>query len=56
LPGDVIAWDLTGKGLWHIGVVISGDGAFVHNIGGGQVVDRGLFQWKVIGHYRFAPR
>jgi uncharacterized protein YijF (DUF1287 family) len=55
LPGDVIAWDLTGKGLWHIGLVISGDGAFVHNIGGGQVLDRGLFQWKVIGHYRFAP-
>jgi len=55
-PGDVIAWDLTGRGLWHIGIVIGDDGAFVHNIGGGQVADRGLFQWKVIGHYRFAPK
>lgn len=53
-PGDVVAWDLNGKGLWHVGIVVSDD-AFVHNIGGGQVIDRGLFQWKMIGHYRYHP-
>lgn len=54
LPGDLVAWDLNGRGLWHIGVVI-GEDRFVHNIGGGQVADNGLFQWKVIGHYRYRP-
>lgn len=54
LPGDLVAWDLNGRGLWHIGVII-GEDRFVHNIGGGQVADRGLFQWKVIGHYRYRP-
>ncbi len=54
LPGDLVAWDLNGKGLWHIGVVV-GENAFVHNIGAGPVLDHGLFQWKVIGHYRYRP-
>lgn len=54
LPGDLVAWDLNNKSLWHIGMVV-GDDTFVHNIGGGPVLDRGLFQWKIIGHYRFQP-
>ena len=33
LPGDLVAWDLNGNGLWHIGVVVAKD-RFVHNIGG----------------------
>ncbi len=53
-PGDLVAWDLNRKGLWHIGVVV-GEDTFVHNIGAGPVLDRGLFQWKVIGHYRYRP-
>jgi hypothetical protein len=52
--GDLIAWDLTGNGLWHIGVVVGPD-TFVHNIGAGPVIDSGTDQWKIVGHYRFHP-
>ncbi|MDF1659817.1 MAG: DUF1287 domain-containing protein [Verrucomicrobiales bacterium] len=52
LPGDLVAWDLTGKGLWHIGVVTGAD-TFVHNIGSGPVTESGIRQWKIIGHYRW---
>ncbi len=54
LPGDLVAWDLTGSGLWHIGIV-TGKDEFVHNIGGGPVKDRGIERWKVVGHYRYHP-
>lgn len=54
LPGDLVAWDLTGNGLWHIGVVVGTD-EFVHNIGAGPEITRGIDQWQVIGHYRFQP-
>ena len=52
--GDLIVWDLTGNGLWHIGVVVGPD-KFVHNIGAGPVQDSGINQWKIVGHYRFHP-
>ncbi|MCB1229695.1 MAG: DUF1287 domain-containing protein [Verrucomicrobiae bacterium] len=52
--GDLVAWDLNDRGLWHIGIVV-GEDTFVHNIGSGPVLDRDLFQWKVIGHYRYQP-
>lgn len=52
LPGDLVAWDLNGKGLWHIGIV-TGPDTFVHNIGSGPVTETGIQQWKVIGHYRY---
>ncbi|MDF1741147.1 MAG: DUF1287 domain-containing protein [Verrucomicrobiales bacterium] len=54
LPGDLVAWDLTGNGLWHIGVV-TGKDEFVHNIGSGPVKERGIGQWEVVGHYRYHP-
>jgi len=54
LPGDLVAWDLNGNGLWHIGIVLVPD-TFVHNIGGGPVQDTGIEQWKVVGHYRYHP-
>lgn len=54
LPGDLVAWDLTGNGLWHIGVVVAED-TFVHNIGAGPVKDRGIEQWEIVGHYRWRP-
>lgn len=54
LPGDLVAWDLTGNGLWHIGVIV-GEDTFVHNIGAGPVKDRGIDQWKIVGHYRWRP-
>jgi uncharacterized protein YijF (DUF1287 family) len=57
LPGDLVAWDLTGRGLWHIGVVVEDPAAtgrpwIVHNIGAGPQLEDRLFEWKVVGHYR----
>lgn len=57
-PGDVVAWEL-GSGLVHIGMVskIKVEGlerfAVVHNIGAGARLEDVLFQWKIIGHYRY---
>ncbi len=55
LPGDLVTWDLSGNGLWHIGMVVAED-AFVHNIGSGPELGDGIGQWKVLGHFRFHPR
>lgn len=57
-PGDIVCWDL-GGGVTHIGLVVnkkSEDNVrylIVHNIGGGQVLADCLFQFKIIGHYRY---
>jgi len=57
-PGDVVAWDL-GKGILHIGIVSpenTPDAArpmIIHNIGAGQVQEDMLFDFKIIGHYRY---
>jgi uncharacterized protein YijF (DUF1287 family) len=62
LPGDLIAWDLNGKNLWHIGVVVAAPADldqskvwFVHNIGGGPILDNDPLQWSIVGHYRWHP-
>ncbi|GAA4959339.1 DUF1287 domain-containing protein [Algibacter aquimarinus] len=58
MPGDVVCWNLGGA-ITHIGVVVnkkSNDGKrylIVHNIGKGQVLEDCLFDFKIIGHYRF---
>jgi uncharacterized protein YijF (DUF1287 family) len=58
--GDIVCWDLNGRGLTHIGIVSghkSTDGnrnLIVHNIGGGQVLADCLFDFKIIGHYTYA--
>lgn len=58
LPGDVVCWNLGGA-VTHIGIVVnkkSEDGQrylIVHNIGGGQVLADCLFDFKIIGHYRY---
>lgn len=58
LPGDVVCWNLGGA-ITHIGLVVdrkSADGMrylIVHNIGGGQVLADCLFQFRIIGHYRY---
>ncbi len=58
LPGDIVCWDL-GSGLKHIGLITSVRNEdksrfmIVHNIGGGQVLEDCLFQFKIIGHYRY---
>ena len=58
-PGDVVSWDLNGKGLTHIGVVsnIWNEKAkrylIIHNIGGGTELEDRLFDWEITGHYRY---
>jgi len=58
LPGEIVCWDL-GNGVTHIGIVVhkkSADGLrnlIVHNIGAGQVLEDCLFDYKIIGHYRY---
>jgi uncharacterized protein YijF (DUF1287 family) len=57
-PGDIVCWDL-GGGITHIGLVVdkkSDDGKrnlIVHNIGSGQVLADCLFEFEIIGHYRY---
>lgn len=57
-PGDIVCWNLGGA-VTHIGIVVnrkSRDGKryqVVHNIGGGQVMEDCLFNFKIIGHYRY---
>lgn len=56
--GDVVAWDL-GGGVTHVGLVVDktgSDGArplIVHNIGAGVALEDRLFEWRVIGHFRY---
>lgn len=57
LPGDLVAWDL-GRGVLHIGLVsdrksLAGRYLVVHNIGAGPRLEDVLFDWKIIGHYRY---
>lgn len=58
LPGDVVCWNLGGA-ITHIGIVVnktSKNGKrnlIVHNIGSGQVLEDCLFDFNIIGHYRY---
>lgn len=58
-PGDVVAWDLDGRGLTHIGIVSNFYNeatkrySIIHNIGGGAQTEDVIFDWKIIGHYRY---
>lgn len=58
-PGDVVSWDLDGKGMTHIGLVsnlwneTSRRYLIIHNIGGGARAEDVLFNWKITGHYRY---
>ena len=57
-PGDLVTWNL-GGGITHIGIVVdkispeSGRYMIVHNIGQGPQMEDVLFNWKIIGHYRY---
>lgn len=58
-PGDIVCWNLRG-GITHIGIVSNkkvenGDEKplIIHNIGSGQVLEDMLFDFKIIGHYRY---
>lgn len=58
-PGDVVSWDLDGKGMTHIGIVSNifngrtGRYLIIHNIGGGAKAEDVLFDWKITGHFRY---
>jgi uncharacterized protein YijF (DUF1287 family) len=68
-PGDIVCWDLGGGILHIGFVLYtyivecdednppSGncitDNVILHNIGYGQVLNNCLFNWKIIGHYRY---
>jgi len=58
LPGDIVCWDL-GGGITHIGIVVNKKSIdnkrffVVHNIGGGQVLADCLFEFNIIGHFRY---
>lgn len=62
-PGDLVTWNLQNKnsmsGITHIGIVTNvknraGSGYLIaHNIGGGNVLEDMLFNYTIIGHYRF---
>lgn len=58
-PGDVVSWDLNGKGLTHIGLVSdiwhekTKRFLIIHNIGAGTRAEDVLFEWKITGHFRY---
>ena len=58
-PGDVVTWDIDGKGMTHIGLVSNlwnetqQRYLIIHNIGNGARIDDVLFTWKVTGHFRY---
>ncbi|WP_445457100.1 DUF1287 domain-containing protein [Flavobacterium sp. HNIBRBA15423] len=56
--GEIITW-MIGDKLPHIGIIThlkSNDGKrpmIVHNVGGGQVLEDCLFNYTIVGHFRF---
>ncbi len=58
-PGDIVTWDLDGKGMTHIGIVSNIRNertrrySIVHNIGSGTKIEDRLFEWKITGHFRY---
>jgi len=57
-PGDIVCWNLGGA-ITHIGIVSNIKNKdktrymIIHNIGAGQVLEDCLFEFKIIGHYRY---
>lgn len=58
VPGDIVCWNLGGA-ITHIGIIVNKKSRdnkrylIVHNIGGGQVLEDCLFDYKIIGHYSY---
>ncbi len=59
-PGDLVTWNLRTNGsLPHIGIVTDLYSEYsklpliMHNIGGGQVLEDILFDYKITGHFRY---
>ena len=61
LPGDIVTWDLPGRSPWHIGIItdkksnLTGRPLVVHNFGKGPITSDMIFDYKITGHYRYAP-
>ena len=59
VPGDVVTYDLNGKGMTHVAMVSdvkSADGKrylIIHNIGRGTRLEDRLFDWEITGRYRW---
>jgi uncharacterized protein YijF (DUF1287 family) len=63
-PGDLVTWNLRNKnsasGITHIGIVsskknLTGDRHLIaHNIGNGNELSDMLFDYTIIGHYRYS--
>ena len=59
-PGDLVAWSF-GNGLMHVGIVstqLSKDTntpLITHNIGRGPEISNILFNYPIIGHFRYKP-
>ena len=60
-PGDIVTWRLTGTGLPHIGIVtdrlspVTRNPIIAHNIGRGPELGDMLFDYRIIGHFRYLP-
>lgn len=58
-PGDVVAWHLDEKGTTHIGLVsniwneTTKRYLIIHNIGSGTKAEDAVFEWKIVGHFRY---
>ncbi len=58
-PGDVVSWDLDGKGMTHVGLVSNfynentKQYLIIHNIGAGAAAEDAIFNWKITGHFRY---
>lgn len=56
--GEIVTWMINEK-LPHIGIITnkkSEDGKrnlIVHNVGGGQVLEDCLFEYKIVGHFKY---
>jgi len=56
--GDIVCWNL-GSGILHIGIVLQEKSQtslrplVMHNMGAGQVKKDMLFDFEIIGHYRY---
>jgi uncharacterized protein len=55
--GEIVTW-MIGEKLPHIGIIThkkapNGNPMIVHNVGGGQVLEDCLFNYKIVGHFKY---
>ncbi len=59
-PGDVVVWALSNAADMHVGIIVpgpagTGDAPWVvhHPAGGGVKWEEAIFQYQILGHFRF---